>query len=84
MFNPTNIPDSVFLEIAARVGPRGGTSWARAASSWGMDSYRGRYFGREMVCWEMLTTGVDPTTAMNNSGVEPFTIERQLGLMSPE
>ena len=86
MTNPTNLSDSVFLELAARADrlPHARNAWRVAAHSWGMDTYRARYFGREMACWEMLTGGADPDTAYRVTGVEPFTMERQLGLMSSE
>ena len=85
MINPTNIPDSVFSEIASRVDslPEGTSNpWGRAAGRWGMDVYRARYFGREMMCWGLLTSGASPDRAEQESGVEPFTIKRQTEVLA--
>ncbi len=84
MINPTNVPDSVFKQIMSRA-PEATTvrEFSRAAHGWGMDTYRARYFAREMACWRMLCEGASPDDAKRATGVEPFTLARQLGTMDP-
>ena len=92
--NPTSIGDSAFIEIAARAAVAVldtsvsrdpvARAWFRAACNWGMDNPRARYLGREMSCWNLLNTCSSSEEAEEISGVEPFTVEHQVGLLFVE